>query len=89
MRIEGVDFLQKNSAVAEEVRRTLVDLDEVEKELKKATKAIDVAVTLTGKYRVRLQVLCDGTGMKKKMPQGQTVSDSGSANSRVVKTCGA
>jgi hypothetical protein len=68
MRIEGADFLDKNVALAEEVRRTLVDLDEVERELKKATKAIDTAAGLTGKYRVRLQSLCDGTGMKKKMP---------------------
>jgi hypothetical protein len=64
MRAEGPDFLQKNAAIAEEVRRTLVDLDEVEKELKKASKAIDAAWGLTGKYRVRLQVLCDTTHKK-------------------------
>jgi len=69
MRTEGTDFLQKNAAMAEEVRRTLVDLDEVEKELKKAAKAIDTATGLTTKYRVRLQVLCDNTGAQKKMPQ--------------------
>jgi hypothetical protein len=69
MRTEGVDFLRNNAAMGEEVRRTLVDLDEVEKELKKAAKAIDAAAGLTGKYRVRLQVLCDGTGAhNKKMP---------------------
>ena len=62
MRIEGPDFLQYNAALGEEIRRTLVDLDEVENELKKATKAIDAAAGLTGKYRVRLQSLCDGTG---------------------------
>ena len=39
MRTEGPDFLQKNSALAEEVRRTFVDLDEVERELGKASKA--------------------------------------------------
>ena len=72
MRIEGVDFLQKNAAMAEEVRRTLVDLDEVEKELKKATKAIDTAAGLTSKYRVRLQSLCDRTTTaQKKMPKLQ------------------
>jgi len=71
MRTEGTDFLQKNAALAEEVRRTLVDLDEVEKELKKAAKAIDTAAGLTGKYRVRLQALCDNTGAQKKMPQRQ------------------
>ena len=69
MRTEGVDFLQQNAAMGEEVRRTLVDLDEVEKELKKATKAIDTATGLTGKYRVRLQSLCDSTTAQKKMPK--------------------
>ena len=59
MRTEGPDFLQKNSALAEEVRRTFVDLDEVEKQLKKAAQAIDSAAGLTAKYRVRLQTLCD------------------------------
>jgi hypothetical protein len=67
MRTEGVDFLQQNAAMAEEVRRTLVDLDEVERELKKAAKAIDTAA-LTGKYRMRLQSLCDGTTARKKIP---------------------
>jgi len=59
MRTEGPQFLQKNSALAEEVRRTFVDLDEVEKELTKAAKAIDAASGLTAKYRARLQALCD------------------------------
>jgi hypothetical protein len=77
MRTEGADFLQKNAALAEEVRRTLVDLDEVEKELKKAARAIEAAAGLTGKYRVRLQVLCDNTITPKKMPQRQ--QDSGIA----------
>jgi hypothetical protein len=71
MRTEGVDFLQKNAVLAEEVRRTFADLDRVENELKKAAKAIDTAAGLTGKYRVRLQVLCDNTGAQKKTPQGQ------------------
>src|SRR5579872_1197047 len=71
MRTEGTDFLQKNAALAEEVRRTLVDLDEVEKELKKAAKAIDVASGLTGKYRVRLNSLCEGTTPQKKVPTRQ------------------
>ena len=29
MRTEGTDFLQRNAALSEEVRRTLLDLDEV------------------------------------------------------------
>jgi hypothetical protein len=60
MRTEGADFLQRNSALAEEVRRTFVDLDEVEKELRKAAKAVETASGLTVKYRVRLQALCNG-----------------------------
>jgi hypothetical protein len=59
MRTEGPNFLQRNSALSEEICRTFVDLDEVEKELKKAAKAIDVASGLTAKYRNRLQALCD------------------------------
>ncbi len=60
MRTEGADFLQKNSALADEVRRTFVDLDEIEKELKKASGAVETAATLTVKYRARMQALCDG-----------------------------
>ncbi|HZP62566.1 MAG TPA: hypothetical protein VFB28_04050 [Terriglobales bacterium] len=59
MRTEGADFLQKNSALAEEVRRTFVDLDEIDKELKKASKAVETVSGLTTKYRALLQVLCD------------------------------
>jgi predicted nuclease with TOPRIM domain len=59
MRTEGPDFLQRNSALAEEIRRTFGDLDDVESELKKAAKAIDAASGLTAKYRSRLQALCD------------------------------
>lgn len=65
MRTEGADFLQKNSALAEEVRRTFVDLDEVERELRKAAKAIETASGLTSKYRTRLQTLCDGAALPK------------------------
>ena len=59
MRTEGANFLQKNAALAEEVQRTFVELDEVEKELKRAAKAIDTVSALTVKYRARLQALCD------------------------------
>ena len=51
MRTEGPNFLQRNSVLAEEIRRTFVDLDEVEKELKKAAKAIDTASGMTAKHR--------------------------------------
>ncbi len=39
MRTEGPDFLQRNAALAEEVRRTFADIDAIEKELGKASKA--------------------------------------------------
>ena len=82
MRTEGTDFLQNNAALGEEIRRTLVDLDEVEKELKKAAKAIDVASGLTGKYRLRLQSLCDGATAQKKVPKRQQQNGSSLAPSR-------
>jgi hypothetical protein len=69
MRTEGPDFLRRNSALAEEVRRTFVDLDEVEKELKKAAKAIDAVSDLTAKYRSRLQALCDTAAGSKVAPK--------------------
>jgi hypothetical protein len=71
MRMEGADFLQKNAAIAEEVRRTLVDLDEVEKELRKAAKAIDAAAGLTTKYRIRLNALCDNAPARKIPPTSE------------------
>jgi hypothetical protein len=74
MRTEGADFLLRNAALAEEVRRTLVDLDEVEKELKKAVGAINVAAGLTSKYRTRVHALCDSTRPQKKPPSRQQVS---------------
>jgi hypothetical protein len=73
IRTEGADFLQKNSALADEVRRTLVDLDAVENELKKATRAIDAASGLTTRYRIRLQALCDSSGTQKKLPERHQV----------------
>ena len=66
IRFHGADFLEKNAAVADEVRRTFVDLDRIEGELKKASKAISSATGLVAKYRDRLQGLCEnaaGTGM--------------------------
>lgn len=75
MRTEGADFLQKNSALAEEVRRTFVDLDEMEKELRKAAKAIDTVSGMATKYRARLQALCDGASPK--LPHGVRLEATG------------
>jgi hypothetical protein len=66
MREEGPDFLQKNAALAEEIRRTFIDLDEIEAELKKAGKAIEKAKTATVSYRTKLSALCDSASPGKK-----------------------
>jgi hypothetical protein len=71
MRTEGPNFLQKNSALAEEICRTFVDLDEVDKHLKKAAQAIDSAAGLTVKYRIRLQALCDTAASAKVAPTSE------------------
>ncbi len=71
MRAEGADFLQKNAALSDEVRRTLVDLDEIGKELGKAAKAVEAATGLTAKYRVRLQTLCDNASAPKVPPRSE------------------
>lgn len=75
MRTEGADFLQRNAALAQEVRRTLVDLDEVEKELKKAAKSIETASGLTVTYRTRLEALCHAINSPKKSPDTQHVGN--------------
>jgi hypothetical protein len=75
MRTEGPNFLQKNSALAEEVRRTFVDLDEVEKHLKKAAHAIETVSGMTAKYRGRLQALCDGVAPHSDPGLCQTAAD--------------
>jgi predicted nuclease with TOPRIM domain len=71
MRTEGPDFLQKNAALAEEVRRTFADIDAIEKELGKASKAIQSVSGLVAKYKVRLNSLCDSTAAAKKLPMRQ------------------
>jgi predicted nuclease with TOPRIM domain len=73
MRIHGSDFLERNSALADEVRRTFADLDRIEGELKKATKAISSASGLVTKYRSRLQELCE-SAVGRKMPAGSELS---------------
>lgn len=65
MRLHGADFLEENTALAEELRRTFADLDRIESELKKATKAITSVSGLVAKYRGRLQELCDRAVGKK------------------------
>jgi hypothetical protein len=68
MRTEGSDFLEKNIALAEQIKRSFVDIDEMDKELRKAAKAIDTAKILTVNYKTRLQGLCDAALRKTVMP---------------------
>jgi hypothetical protein len=59
MHIEGSGFLSKNVALATDVRRSLSDLDAIESELKKASKAILSVSALVVKHRAQIQALCD------------------------------
>jgi hypothetical protein len=68
MRAEGPDFLQRNAAPADEVRRTFADIDEIEGQLRKAGTAIEKAQALTPKYRVRLAGLCESAVSAREMP---------------------
>jgi len=65
MRAQGPDFLENDAALADEVRRSLCDLDRIESELKKAAKAVTSASGLVVKYKERLGTLCEGASLKK------------------------
>jgi predicted nuclease with TOPRIM domain len=67
MRVQGFDLLDRNAVLADELRRTFADIDRIESELKKATKALGSVAGLVSKYRGRLQELCD-TAAARKMP---------------------
>ena len=73
MRIHGSDFLERNAALADEVRRTFADIDRIESELKKAARAITSVSGLVVKYRTRLQELCE-SAVGRKMPAGSELS---------------
>jgi len=79
MRTEGPDFLQKNAALADEVRRTFADIDEIEGHLKKAEAAIGKAQALTAKYRVRLMGLCGSAAAGQEMT-GKPAGKNGKAS---------
>jgi hypothetical protein len=61
MRVQGFDLLEKNAFLAEELRRTFPEIDRIEKELGKASKAIQSVSALVGRYRERLRELCDSS----------------------------
>jgi hypothetical protein len=82
MRLQGSNFLEKNAALSDEVRRTFADIDRIESELKKAAKAITSAAGLVTRYRGRLQELCDNAAAPKmppKPPQDDRVRQTASA----------
>ena len=69
MRVQGFDLLEKNAVLAEELRRTLPEIDRIEKELGKAAKAIQSVSALVERYRERLLELCDSAAIAKVDPQ--------------------
>ena len=69
MRVQGFDLLEKNAALAEELRRTFPEIDRIEKEVGKAAKAIRSVSVLVVRYRDRLLELCDSAAIAKVDPQ--------------------
>jgi vacuolar-type H+-ATPase subunit I/STV1 len=64
MRVEGFDLLERNTVLAEELRRTFPEIDRIEKELGKAVKAIQSVSALVVRYRERLRELCDSSASR-------------------------
>ena len=64
MRVQGFDLLERNAVLAEELRRTFPEIDRIEKELGKATKAIQSVSALVVRYRERLRELCDSSACR-------------------------
>lgn len=73
MRTDGPDFLQRNAALAEEVRRTFADIEAIEKGLGQASKAIQSVSGLVAKYKGRLERLCESP-VQNKPSRSATVS---------------
>ena len=65
MRVQGFDLLERNAVLAEELRRTFPEIDRIEKELRKATKAIQSVSALVVRYSKRLRELCDSSTVSK------------------------
>ena len=64
MRVQGFDLLERNAMLAEELRRTFPEIDRIEKELGKASKAIQSVSALVVRYRERLRELCDSSASR-------------------------
>jgi len=59
MRVQGFDLLERNALLAEELRRSFPEIDRIEKELCKASKAIQSVSALIVRYKERLTELCN------------------------------
>jgi hypothetical protein len=75
MRAQGFDLLDRNAVLADEVRRTLPEIDRIEKELGRAAKAIQSVSALVGHYRERLRDLCDAAAGAKTHREGAELHD--------------
>ncbi len=64
MRVQGFDLLERNAMLAEELRRTFPEIDRIEKELGKASKAIQSVSALVLRYKERLRELCDSSACR-------------------------
>jgi predicted nuclease with TOPRIM domain len=71
MREKGFDLLERNVFLAEELRRTLPEIDRIERELGKAAKAIQSVSGLVARYRERLRELCDTAAATKIAPKSE------------------
>jgi len=68
---QGFDLLERNTVVADELRRTFPEIDRIEKELGKAAKAIQSVSVLVVRYRERLRDLCDTAASAKITPASE------------------
>jgi len=75
LHVEGVGFLNKNVALAAEIRRSLSDLDGIENELKKAARTIQSVSALVAKYRERVHALCKQASASKMPPKPDAAID--------------
>jgi hypothetical protein len=64
MRVHGFDLLERNTVLAEELRRTFPEIDRIEKELGKAARAIQSVSALVVRYKERLRELCDSSACR-------------------------
>ena len=68
MRVQGLDLLDRNAVLADELRRTFPEIDRIEKELSRAVKSIQSVSSLVVRYRDRLRDLCNTAAGAKLTP---------------------